>query len=43
LLRKALTGEIAAKLGIEPWEVEKILNEKSNTGAAHQRHPYKKK
>lgn len=30
LLRKALTGEIAAKLGIEPCEVEKILNEKES-------------
>ena len=27
LLRKALTGEIAAKLGIEPWEVEHILDD----------------
>lgn len=30
LMRRALTGEIAAKLGIEPWEVEKILNEKES-------------
>lgn len=27
LLRKALTGEIASKLGVEPEEVEKVLNE----------------
>lgn len=27
LLRKALTGEIASKLGIEPEEVEAVLNE----------------
>ena len=26
LLRKALTGEIASKLGVEPEEVEKVLN-----------------
>lgn len=32
LLRKALAGEIADKLGIEPWEVEKILNEKESKG-----------
>ena len=31
LLRKALTGEIAAKLGIEPWQVEEILEGKKKT------------
>jgi hypothetical protein len=31
LLRKALTGEIAAKLRIEPDEVEKVLNEKDKS------------
>ena len=30
LLKKALTGEIAAKLGISPEEVEKILKELDN-------------
>lgn len=29
LLRKALAGEIASKLGIEPWEVESVLNPSS--------------
>ena len=27
LLRKALTGEIASKLGIEPWQVEEVLGD----------------
>lgn len=31
LLKKALTGEIATKLRIEPEEVEKVLNEKDKS------------